>query len=134
VVIYPEGSVTRDPGWWPMEARTGVARLALTTDAVVLPVAQWGPQRLHDYHARKLHLRVRVPADYLVGEPLDLSDLRAQVRAGRPLSADLLREVTDRMMGAVRDQLAELRGEPAPLTFARRPARSTPGDLPGSAA
>ena len=37
-----------------MQARTGVARLALTTDAVVLPVAQWGPQRVHDYHAKKL--------------------------------------------------------------------------------
>src|SRR3712207_7588645 len=32
VVIYPEGSVTRDPYWWPMESRTGVARLALTTE------------------------------------------------------------------------------------------------------
>ncbi|MGY1591767.1 lysophospholipid acyltransferase family protein [Geodermatophilus sp. SYSU D00708] len=134
VVIYPEGSVTRDPDWWPMEARTGVARLALSTDAVVLPVAQWGPQRLHDYHAKKLHLRLRVPTDYLVGEPLDLEELRAEVRAGRPLTADLLREVTDRMMAAVRDQLAELRGEPAPATFAPRPQRRLPGDLPGSAA
>ncbi|NEK57488.1 1-acyl-sn-glycerol-3-phosphate acyltransferase [Geodermatophilus sabuli] len=134
VVIYPEGSVTRDPDWWPMEARTGVARLALTTDAVVLPVAQWGPQRVHDYHTGRLHLRFRTPADYVVGEPVDLADLRVQVRAGRPLTADLLREVTDRMMGAVREQLAELRGEPAPLTFARRPQGSTPGDLPGSAA
>jgi 1-acyl-sn-glycerol-3-phosphate acyltransferase len=77
VVIYPEGSVTRDPDWWPMQARTGVARLALTTDAVVLPVAQWGPQRVHDYHAKKLHLRLRTPADYLVGEPIDLAELRA---------------------------------------------------------
>src|SRR3712207_7035056 len=49
--------------------RSGVARLALATDAVVLPVAQWGPQRLHDYHAKRLHLRLRAPADYLVGEP-----------------------------------------------------------------
>jgi 1-acyl-sn-glycerol-3-phosphate acyltransferase len=97
-------------------------------------VAQWGPQRLHDYHAKKLHARLRVPADYLVGEPLDLEDLRAEVRAGRPLTADLLREVTDRMMAAVRDQLAELRGEPAPATFAPRPQRRLPGDLPGSAA
>jgi 1-acyl-sn-glycerol-3-phosphate acyltransferase len=134
VVIYPEGSVTRDPGWWPMQARTGVARLALTTNAAVVPVAQWGPQRVHDYHAKKLHLRLRAPADYLVGEPLDLEDLRAQVRAGRPLSGELLREVTDRMMGAVRDQLAELRGEPAPPTSAAGPTRSLPGDLPGSAA
>jgi 1-acyl-sn-glycerol-3-phosphate acyltransferase len=76
VVIYPEGSVTRDPDWWPMQARTGVARLALTTDAVVLPVAQWGPQEVHDYHRKKLRLRFRAPAEYLVGEPIDLSAQR----------------------------------------------------------
>jgi 1-acyl-sn-glycerol-3-phosphate acyltransferase len=134
VVIYPEGSVTRDPDWWPMQARTGVARLALTTDAVVVPVAQWGPQRVHDYHAKKLHLRPRQPADYLVGEPVDLAALRAEVRAGRALSPELLRETTDLIMGRVRDQLAELRGEPAPLGFAPRPRRALPGDLPGNAA
>src|ERR1700709_818583 len=87
IVIYPEGSVTRDPEWWPMQARTGAARLALTTDAVVVPVAQWGPQRLHDYHAKKLHLRLRTPAAYDVGEPVDLTELRARVRAGQPLAA-----------------------------------------------
>jgi 1-acyl-sn-glycerol-3-phosphate acyltransferase len=134
VVIYPEGSVTRDPDWWPMEARTGVARLALTTDAIVLPVAQWGPQRVHDYHTKTWHARLRVPADYLVGEPVDLSALRAEVRAGRPLTVDLLREVTDLIMARVRDQLAELRGEPAPLTFHPRPKRELPGDVSGSAA
>jgi 1-acyl-sn-glycerol-3-phosphate acyltransferase len=134
IVIYPEGSVTRDPDWWPMEARTGVARLALTTDAVVLPVAQWGPQTVHDYHRRKLRLRLRAPADYLVGEPVDLSAARAQVRDGAPLSAELLRETTDLIMSRVRDQLAELRQEPAPLTFHPRPRRELPGDLPGTAA
>ena len=134
VVIYPEGSVTRDPDWWPMQARTGVARLALTTDAVVLPVAQWGPQEVHDYHRKKLRLRFRAAAEYLVGEPVDLSAQRAQVRDGRPLSADLLRETTDLIMGRVRDQLAELRGVPAPATFHPRPRRELPGDLSGTAA
>jgi 1-acyl-sn-glycerol-3-phosphate acyltransferase len=134
VVIYPEGSVTRDEHWWPMQARTGVARLALTTDAVVLPVAQWGPQRVHDYHTKELHLRPRTPAEYSIGEPVDLSALRAEVRAGRPLTPELLRETTDLIMGRVRDLLAELRGEPAPPGFASRPRRRLPGDLPGSAA
>src|SRR4051794_19293497 len=134
IVIYPEGSVTRDPDWWPMQARTGVARLALTTDAVVLPVAQWGPQALHDYHAKKLHLRLRTPADYLVGEPVDLSALRAEVRAGRPLDAALLRETPALLMPRARDQLAELRGESAPPAFHPRPGRETPGDLSGNAA
>jgi 1-acyl-sn-glycerol-3-phosphate acyltransferase len=134
VVIYPEGSVTRDPDWWPMQSRTGVARLALTTDAVVVPVAQWGPQRVHDYHAKKFHLRFRAPAEYLVGEPVDLSAARARVRDGAPLSAELLRETTDLIMTRVRDQLAELRQEPAPLTFHPRPRRELPGDVSGSAA
>jgi 1-acyl-sn-glycerol-3-phosphate acyltransferase len=134
IIIYPEGSVTRDPHWWPMESRTGVARLALTTDAAVVPVAQWGPQRLHDYHTKKWHVRLRTPADYCVGEPIDLSALRAEVRAGRPMSADLLRETTDLIMSRVRDQLAELRGETPPATFHPRPRRELPGDLSGSAA
>jgi len=123
VVIYPEGSVTRDPDWWPMQARTGVARLALTTDAAVVPVAQWGPQRVHDYHTKRLHPRLRVPAQYLVGTPIDLSAQRARVRAGDPLSAQLLHEVTDLLMTTVRDQLGELRGERPPVEFSPRPVR-----------
>lgn len=134
VVIYPEGSVTRDPDWWPMEARTGVARLALTTDAVVVPVAQWGAQRVHDYHAKKLNLRLRTPVDYLVGESVDLSAQRRALRAGKPVPGDLLRETTDLIMGRVRDQLAELRGETAPLAFHPRPRRDVPGNVSGSAA
>jgi len=134
IVIYPEGSVTRDPDWWPMQPSTGAARLALTTDAVVVPVAQWGPQRVHDYHSKKLRLRFRAPADYLLGEPIDLEAQRAELRAGRPLSAELLRETTDMIMGQVRDLLAELREEPAPLTFHPRPRRELPGDASGSAA
>ena len=132
VVIYPEGSVTRDPDWWPMQARSGVARLALTTDAVVLPVAQWGPQRVLDYHTKQLHPRLRTPVDHVVGEPIDLSAPRARVRAGEPLSGELLREVTDLLMGRVRDQLGELRGERPPVAFHPRPPRAAlPGDLPG---
>jgi 1-acyl-sn-glycerol-3-phosphate acyltransferase len=134
IVIYPEGSVTRDPDWWPMQARTGVARLALTTDAVVVPVAQWGPQRVHDYHAKKWHPRLRAPADYLVGEPVDLTALREEVRAGRPLTGDLLREVTDRIMSRIRDQLGELRGEQPPSTFHPRPGGELPGDVSGGSA
>jgi 1-acyl-sn-glycerol-3-phosphate acyltransferase len=135
VVIYPEGSVTRDPDWWPMQARTGVARLALTTDAAVVPVGQWGPQRAHDYHAKRFHLRLRTPADYLVGEPIDLSAQRAALRAGAVLDADLLRETTDLIMTRVRNQLAELRDETPPRPFhPRPPLGELPGDVTGSAA
>ena len=46
VIIYPEGTATRDPGGWPMLAKTGVARMALTTGVPVVPVAQWGAQEI----------------------------------------------------------------------------------------
>ena len=121
VVIYPEGSVTRDPDWWPMQPRTGVARLALTTDAVVVPVAQWGPQRVHDYQAKKLHLRLRTPAEYLVGEPIDLTDLRAQVRAGR---------APDRGPVARGDRPAD---EPRPRPAGRGAGPAAPGRRPPAA-
>jgi 1-acyl-sn-glycerol-3-phosphate acyltransferase len=134
IVIYPEGSVTRDPDWWPMESRTGVARLALTTEAVVVPVAQWGPQRLHDYHTKQWHLRLRSPADYSVGEPVDLSALRAEVAAGRALTPELLRQTTDLIMSRVREQLGELRGETPPSVFYSRPGRELPGHTPGDTA
>jgi ribosomal protein S18 acetylase RimI-like enzyme len=48
---------------------------------------------------------------------VDLSAYR-----GRPIDAELLREVTDLLMGRVRDLLAEVRGEPAPEGFYRRTA------------
>jgi 1-acyl-sn-glycerol-3-phosphate acyltransferase len=116
VCIYPEGTVTRDPEFWPMEPRTGVARLALSTDVPVVPVAQWGPQVLLDVHRRTFRPFRRPEAVCQAGPPLDLSAYR-----DRPLTAELLHEVTEVIMGAVRDQLAEVRGEPAPADFFRRP-------------
>jgi 1-acyl-sn-glycerol-3-phosphate acyltransferase len=116
VCIYPEGTVTHDPDFWPMQPRTGVARLALTTDAPVIPVAQWGPQVLLDVKRRTFRPFRRPEAFCQAGPALDLSAYR-----DRPLTAELLHEVTQVIMGAVRDQLAEVRGEPAPLEFFRRP-------------
>ena len=42
VGIFPEGTLTEDPDYWPMKGKTGAARLALRTHAPVIPVAQWG--------------------------------------------------------------------------------------------
>jgi 1-acyl-sn-glycerol-3-phosphate acyltransferase len=73
VLIYPEGSATRDPDCWPMKARTGIARLALETGAPVIPVAQWGPQQVWRYKAKLPSLFPRKRVQILAGEPVDLS-------------------------------------------------------------
>ncbi|CAA9248506.1 MAG: Acyl-CoA:1-acyl-sn-glycerol-3-phosphate acyltransferase [uncultured Corynebacteriales bacterium] len=116
VCIYPEGTVTRDPEFWPMVPRTGVARLALGTGAPVVPVAQWGPQLLLDVHGRRFRPFARPELVAVAGPPVDLSGYR-----GRPVTAELLREVSDVIMVEVRDLLGGIRGETPPDHFYRRP-------------
>jgi len=52
VVVYPEGSLTRDPELWPMRGKTGAVRLALTGDIPLIPMAQWGAQQLMPRYGR----------------------------------------------------------------------------------
>jgi 1-acyl-sn-glycerol-3-phosphate acyltransferase len=118
VIIYPEGTITRDPRGWPMQSRTGVARLALDTletDVPVLPIVHWGTNRVLDAYAKRFRPLPRKDVVVRCGTPIDLSAFR-----GRPVDGDLLREVTDRLMTDVRDLVAEVRGEPAPTEFYRR--------------
>ena len=107
VIIYPEGTLTRDPEQWPMQAKTGIARLVLLCpDVPVVPVGQWGAQHLR---RRKWRAFTRRTHQVLVGDPLDLSRHR-----GQPMTAPVLREITDEIMCRVRELVAELRGEPLP--------------------
>ena len=46
VVVYPEGTLTRDPDLWPMTGKSGAARIALETGCPVIPVGQWGAHEL----------------------------------------------------------------------------------------
>jgi 1-acyl-sn-glycerol-3-phosphate acyltransferase len=46
VVIYPEGTTTRNPDFSPMRPKSGVARLAALTGAPVVPVGIWGAHLL----------------------------------------------------------------------------------------
>ncbi|MEE2814183.1 MAG: lysophospholipid acyltransferase family protein, partial [Actinomycetota bacterium] len=39
VIVYPEGTLTRDPGMWPMRGKSGAVRLALTGDIPLIPMA-----------------------------------------------------------------------------------------------
>lgn len=114
VVIYPEGTITRDPDGWPMHARTGAARLALSHDVPVIPLVHWGTRDVYDHYGKRFRPLPRRDIVVRAGEPVDLSAYR-----GRPVDAPLLREVTDLLMTRVRDLLAEVRGEPAPAEFFR---------------
>jgi 1-acyl-sn-glycerol-3-phosphate acyltransferase len=118
VLIYPEGTVTRDPDFWPMQAKTGIARLALLApDVPVIPVGQWGAQRFLDFYAKKLRPLPRKTVTVSVGPPVDLT-----MFAGASSSTEVLHRMTDTIMRAVRDQVADIRGEAPPTEFYPRPA------------
>lgn len=123
VTIYPEGTVTRDPGKWPMLARTGVARLALLSGVPVVPVAQWGAQEIHDsYRAKGVHLLPRHTMRLLAGPPVDLSPWQ-----GKDMTAEVLREATAAVMSAITANLEVLRGAAAP-TAVHDPGLARSGD------
>lgn len=117
VLFYPEGTCTRDPLLWPMEGKTGVARLALATGAPVVPVAHWGAQEILPYGSRRPRVLPRKTFRVLAGPPVDLSGYE-----GQPLHADVLRGATADIMAAITAQLAELRGEKAPEGPFRKPS------------
>ncbi len=114
VLIYPEGTVTRDPERWPMRPRPGVAALALSGDFPVIPVTHWGTHHIYDSYApgRKLHWPPRKDVTIVVGDPIDLTELRS-----RPVDARSIRDASLLIMGVIRDQLAEIRGETPPDEF-----------------
>lgn len=109
VVIYPEGTLTRDPNLWPMKGRTGAARLALETGALVIPVAHWGAQEAFPRYAKSFKIFPRKRVKVVVGEPVDLRAYAGQDRDKATLEAS-----TADIMRAITKELAVLRGEPAP--------------------
>lgn len=95
VIVYPEGTTTRDPDFLPTltNVKTGVARLAALTGAPVLPVASWGGHLLF--------------TRYRFGPGPLHRGLRVVVQAGRPLHLGLGPEASAAQLSAARDLVME---------------------------
>lgn len=113
VVIYPEGTITRDPDGWPSSARSGAARLALVEHVPVIPTVHWGTKSIYDHYRKRFRPSPFKTVEVRAGAPIPLDDLRARVGDGGPDGA-LLRETTERMMLAVRALLSDVRAEEVP--------------------
>lgn len=128
VAVYPEGTITRDKALWPMQGKTGAARIALTTGAPVIPVAQWGAHEILPPNGKRPRLLPRKTMRVLAGPAVDLDEYR-----GRELTGDVLRGATDRIMEAVTALLVELRGEPAPPNAGTRRLSGRAKEIEGDA-
>jgi 1-acyl-sn-glycerol-3-phosphate acyltransferase len=122
IVIYPDGTITKDPDGWPMTPKVGVARLALAHDIPVIPAARWGTREIYDHYKKRFRPFPRKTVTFAFGEPLDLSAYR-----GREHDTQALREVTQLAMTQVQELLGEIRGEQPPAGFFSS-ARKSRGD------
>lgn len=109
VIVYPEGTLTREPGMWPMRGKTGAARLALQTGIPVIPMATWGAQAVAPRFEKKFRPRFRAPIKMIVGEPIDLSEFEGKYTSKRAIDA-----ATAKIMAEITSLVEELRGETAP--------------------
>jgi 1-acyl-sn-glycerol-3-phosphate acyltransferase len=91
-----------------MRGKTGIARLALATGAPVIPVAQFGMERLFDPRTKKLRLW-RTPIQVWAGPPMDLSKW-----AGQDATGPVLAEMTEEIMNQLRVMVGEIRGVESP--------------------
>lgn len=108
VVIYPEGTFTHDPDEWPMAPYTGAVRLAMRTGAPLIPLSQWGCNRLWPPHeSRPANWFARPRVTLRCGQPMDLSGLDGHAPAA-------IRAASMRLMDAITAMLEEIRQEPAP--------------------
>jgi 1-acyl-sn-glycerol-3-phosphate acyltransferase len=107
--VYPEGTLTRDPGIWPMKGKTGIARLAIMTKVPVIPCAQWGAQELLPPYSKRPFLFPRKLIKVTAGPPLDFSQWY-----GREDDIEALNEATTYVMDTITGMVETLRGEKAP--------------------
>ena len=130
MVVYPEGTITRQPDLWPMTGKTGAARIALASGVPVIPVAQWGANHILAPYGKRP--RAAAPQD-------DPRERRAARRPRRPpgAAAHPRGAAARRPTGSwttSRALLEEIRGEQAPAR-AVRPAhgRRAPDRQPARA-
>ena len=102
VVVYPEATITRNEDFSPMQAKTGIARLALASEVPVLPFATWGTQAV--WRRGNHSLKFGRPIWARAGAPIDVSGF-----ADPPDDPTTLRRVTDRIMDEVARLVADLR-------------------------
>jgi 1-acyl-sn-glycerol-3-phosphate acyltransferase len=107
--VYPEGTLTRDENLWPMVAKTGCARLALLTDTPVIPIAQWGSQKVMPRYRKSIKVFPRQMIQMRAGKPVDLSRWK-----GKHEDPQALIEATAEIMRAITEMLEEFRGEKRP--------------------
>ncbi|MGP5051353.1 MULTISPECIES: lysophospholipid acyltransferase family protein [Brachybacterium] len=108
LMVFPEGTYTRDPDLWPMRARYGAARLALETGAPLLPIASWGGRALWPVGSPLPRPRPGRRLQVRVGEPFTVSHLEGESTQQAAIRS------TEELMARITTLLGEIRDEQPP--------------------
>jgi 1-acyl-sn-glycerol-3-phosphate acyltransferase len=113
VVVYPEGTTTRNEDFSPGPAKHGATRLAVLSGAPVLPVGMWGPHLLFS-RGRMGPFRRGIRVVVRAGEPLTV---KVPPGAGR----EVYRAETARIMAAISSLVEEAKAGWSPPDWYRPP-------------
>jgi 1-acyl-sn-glycerol-3-phosphate acyltransferase len=100
IVIFPEGTITKNPDLSPMEAKTGAARIALETGLPIIPAAIWGTANVWGKGYKK-NWKPRQDLCVRIGEPIHA--------VGDAASSESWNAIGDRVMKEIGVLLASLR-------------------------
>jgi 1-acyl-sn-glycerol-3-phosphate acyltransferase len=112
IIIFPEGTLSRDPLKWPMVGKTGAARLAMQSGVPVIPMGQWGAHFILDTYSHHLKVGKRKDVRVKIGPALDLSQYGSDIE-----DRQKVRECTAAIMSAITRLVEDLRGEKAPRPY-----------------
>lgn len=109
VVVFPEGTLTRDPDQWPMRGKSGAIRLAVELGLPIIPCGQWGVQEVLGNYSKKFRPNPFHTVRVKIGKPMFFRELENKTPSAKELS-----DATDKVMREISGIVGELRGETPP--------------------
>ena len=108
VVVFPEGTISEDPELKPLPPKTGAARLALGSDAPLIPCAVWGTQNIWPKGYAKNWWPPRQDVLVRIGEPMNVHGDPDSTADWRRVSEELMAEI-DRLVASLRPAVPDRR-------------------------
>ncbi len=107
VVVFPEGTLTRDPQLWPMRGKSGAIRMAAELNVPIVPAAHWGVDKVLGNYTGKFRPNPFHTVRVKIGDPINLE-------IGTNPTAQQINDATELVMQKIAALVGELRGETPP--------------------
>ena len=108
VVVFPEGTLTRDPELWPMRGKSGAIRMAFELGVPIVPAAHWGVDKVMGNYSSKIRPNPFHLVRIKIGDPIVLS------KEPKAPTAKEVSNATAKVMAEIASLVGELRGEQPP--------------------